>query len=67
MSTHSNFAAKLGVELDKLISGNYDKSEMYRAYGEIPSYAEKVGAKIDREITSCIDGISIWLIEDRGR
>lgn len=51
---------KLSVEFDEMISGHYRNYRAYRNMGEIPCYAEIVGAAVKQEIRSAIDGISIW-------
>lgn len=53
---------KLSIEFDELLSGHYRNYRHYRNSGEIPSYAEKIGAIVHQEIASVIDGISIWRI-----
>ncbi|WCN15065.1 methyltransferase domain-containing protein [Marinomonas mediterranea] len=53
---------KISIEFDELISGHYRNYKNYRRFGEIPSYAEEVGAIVKQEIKSAIDGISIWRI-----
>ncbi|MES9930332.1 MAG: class I SAM-dependent methyltransferase [Candidatus Thiodiazotropha sp. 6PDIVS] len=53
---------KMSIEFDELISGHYRNYKNYRKAGEIPSYAEKVGAVVQEEIASAIEGISIWRI-----
>jgi len=53
---------KISIEFDELISGHYHNYRHYRECGEIPSYAEKIGAIVQQEIASVIDGISIWRI-----
>lgn len=53
---------KISIEFDELISGHYRNYKNYRKFGEIPSYAEEVGAIVQQEIKSVIEGISIWRI-----
>jgi cyclopropane fatty-acyl-phospholipid synthase-like methyltransferase len=53
---------KMGIEFDELISGHYRNYKNYRKLGEIPFYAEEVGAIVQEEIASEIEGISIWRI-----
>lgn len=58
---------KLGIEFDEMISGHYCNFRQYRKCGKIPAYAEIIGATIQSEVTSTIDGISIWRISRRTR
>ena len=60
-----SFSGKLGIELDEMLSGHYGYFKRYRMNGEIPSYASKIGATIDRVLASTIDGISIWVINGK--
>gem|GEM_PF-1445135 len=61
--TKANSAlGKLCIELDELISGHYRNYRHYRRNGEIPSCVEKIGATVHREVSSAIEGISIWTI-----
>jgi cyclopropane fatty-acyl-phospholipid synthase-like methyltransferase len=53
---------KMSIEFDELISGHYRNYKNYRKSGEIPFYAEEVGAIVHQEIASAIEGISIWRI-----
>jgi len=53
---------KISIEFDELISGHYCNYKNYRKSGEIPFYAEEVGAIVHQKIASAIDGISIWRI-----
>jgi SAM-dependent methyltransferase len=53
---------KVSIEFDEMISGHYRNYRRYRKCGEIPSYAEKIGATVQQEIESVIEGISIWVI-----
>jgi len=55
---------RLGIEFDELLSGHYRNYRRYRRSGEIPSYAEKTGVRVHKEITSSIEGISIWIIDN---
>lgn len=64
-STPSGFSAKLGIELDELVSGHYRNFRAYRKQGEIPAYAAQVGASIVDVCESTIDGIFIWTIDGR--
>lgn len=59
------FSGKIGIEIDELLSGHYRNFKQYRKSGEIPSYASKVGATINKVLTSAIDGISIWVINGK--
>ena len=54
---------KLSIEFDELLSGHYRNYKHYRRSGEIPSYTEKIGATVQQEIASVIEGISIWLVQ----
>ncbi|MEW8507282.1 MAG: methyltransferase domain-containing protein [Candidatus Thiodiazotropha sp.] len=54
----------LSIEFDEFLSGHYRNYRQYRRSGEIPSYAEIVGARVHKEITSVVEGISIWLISN---
>jgi len=53
---------KMSIEFDELISGHYRNYRNYRKSGEIPCYAEEIGAIVRQEIASEIEGISIWRI-----
>lgn len=53
---------RLSIEFDELLSGHYRNYRHYRSSGEIPAYAAKIGARIQREIRSDVDGIAIWLV-----
>ena len=53
---------KMSIEFDELISGHYRNYRRYRENGEIPFYTEKIGAMVQQEITSLIEGVSIWRI-----
>lgn len=53
---------KISMEFDECISGHYRNYKKYRNCGGIPSYAKDVGAIVQQEIKSTIDGISIWCI-----
>ncbi len=53
---------KMSIEFDELLSGHYRNYKHYRKCGEIPSYAGKIGATVQQEIASVIEGISIWRI-----
>lgn len=55
---------RLSIEFDELLSGHYRNYKQYRRSGEIPAYAEKAGARVHKEITSAVDGISIWLVSN---
>jgi ubiquinone/menaquinone biosynthesis C-methylase UbiE len=55
---------RLSIEFDELFSGHYRNYRQYRRSGEIPSYAEKTGARVHKEIRSVVEGISIWLISN---
>lgn len=57
-----SFFAKFGIEFDEMLSGHYRSFLRYRRAGGIPEYAQKSGLKIDRVISSSIDGIAIWSI-----
>lgn len=50
------------IGFDELLSGHYRNYRNYRKNGEIPAYAREVGAIVQKEIPSTIDGISIWCI-----
>ncbi|MBT5330193.1 MAG: methyltransferase domain-containing protein [Porticoccaceae bacterium] len=54
--------AQMRIELDELMSGHYGNYRKYRSAGEIPAYAEQIGARVEQEIQSSIDGISIWVV-----
>ena len=53
---------KISIEFDELISGHYRNYKNYRECGEIPSYASRIGAIVQQEIASVVEGISIWRI-----
>ena len=53
---------KISIEFDELISGHYRNYKNYRECGEIPSYAARIGAIVQQEIASVVEGISIWRI-----
>jgi len=55
---------RLSIEFDELLSGHYRNYRQYRRNGEIPSYASKIGASVHKEITSVVEGISIWLVSN---
>jgi len=55
---------RFSIEFDELLSGHYRNYRQYRRSGEIPSYAEKIGASVHKEITSVVEGISIWLVSN---
>jgi ubiquinone/menaquinone biosynthesis C-methylase UbiE len=55
---------RLSIEFDEFLSGHYGNYRRYRKSGEIPSYAEKIGAIVHKEITSVVEGISIWLVSN---
>lgn len=56
---------KISIEFDEMLSGHYRNYKHYRKRGEIPAYAEKIGAMVQQEIESVIEGISIWLISKK--
>ena len=56
---------KMSIEFDELISGHYLNYKAYRKCGEIPAYAEEIGAVVEQEIASVIEGISIWRISSK--
>jgi len=56
---------RLSIEFDEFLSGHYRNYKQYRRNGEIPSYADKIGAIVHKEVPSVIDGISIWLISKK--
>lgn len=55
---------RLSIEFDELLSGHYRNYRQYRRNGEIPSYAAKIGVSVHKEITSVVEGISIWLVSN---
>ncbi len=55
---------RLSIEFDELLSGHYRNYRQYRRSGEIPSYAEKIGARVIKEISSEVEGVSIWVVSD---
>ena len=55
---------RLSIELDELLSGHYRNYRRYRRNGEIPSYAAKIGSRVHKEITSVVEGISIWIVSN---
>ncbi len=58
---------RLSIELDEFFSGHYRNYRQYRRNGEIPAYAESIGARIHKEITSVVDGVSIWHVSNNAR
>lgn len=66
-STPSGFSARLGIHIDELFSGHYRNFRAYSRQGEIPAYAEQVGASISDAHASTIDGIVIWTIKGRAQ
>lgn len=60
-----SISGKMSIEFDEFISGHYRNYKHYRKSGAIPSYAEKIGAVVQKEIVSVIEGISIWCISKR--
>lgn len=61
------FSGRLGIEIDELFSGHYRNFKQYQKNGEITSYADHVGATIDRVVPSIIDGIFIWVINGKAK
>ena len=49
------------IELDELFSSHYFYFKKYKSYGEIPFIVSQLDAKIEKEIHSIIDGITIWI------
>lgn len=59
----NSVSAKIGIEIDEMISGHYGNYREYKKRGEIPYCVEQVGASIKKTIRSSVDGISIWVID----
>lgn len=55
---------RLSIEFDEFFSGHYRNYKRYRRSGEIPYYSEKIGARVHKEITSLVEGISIWVVSN---
>lgn len=55
-------SGRVGIEVDEFFSGHYRQFKRYRNAGGIPGYARHIGASIQSESTSRVDGISIWAI-----
>ena len=63
-SEAKSILGRLSIEFDELLSGHYRNYRQYRRSGEIPSYADKIGAGVHKEITSVVEGISIWVVSN---
>ena len=60
-----SLAGKFAIELDEMLSGHYRNFKRYQKNGAIPAYAKQIGARIEREYTSEIEGIYIWVIQGK--
>ena len=52
--------AKIGIEIDEMVSGHYQKFRQYREAGAVAEYVCRSRLRINRVIPSSIDGIAIW-------
>lgn len=57
--------ARIGIELDEMISGHYGQFRDYRRLGQIPAYAQMCDLEIVQTIPSSIDGIVIWVLKGK--
>ena len=62
-TSSDTFLGKLSIEIDEFFSGHYRNYRKYKAIGELPYYANKLGARINDIRKTKIDGISLWIIE----
>ncbi|BCD95923.1 hypothetical protein MARGE09_P0122 [Marinagarivorans cellulosilyticus] len=60
-----SLAGRCAIELDEMLSGHYRNFKLYQKKGAIPAYVKQIGARIEREYASDIEGIYIWVIQGK--
>lgn len=56
---------KITLEMDEMISGHYLRFRDYRNNGYLPSLAKPSGLVVEKEISTQIDSIYIWVLKSR--
>lgn len=57
-----SWLSAIAIECDELLSGHYSRFAQYRKAGYVPAYADACGLNIHHEMSSSIDGITIWIL-----